>query len=161
MCNPTKWIRLVPLKVMVFVWHACIDRIPSAVALSRRGISLPSIACQIFISGIDEADHFLVGCPFAKDVLAWIFNRCNLPFQQFDSVGELILYAASLGNCPKKRKILLAIFYGYLWYIWRARSDIVFNKTHISTSKLEDIILSTVFSWIKNRGSFENCNWVN
>ncbi|CAI9271616.1 unnamed protein product [Lactuca saligna] len=112
MCNSMKWIRLVSLKVMVFVWCACIDRIPPAVVLSQRDISLLSTCYQFCVSVIDEAGHFFVGCPFAKDVLVWIFNWCNIPFQQFDSVGELILYAASWGNCPKNVRSCLLFFMG-------------------------------------------------
>lgn len=80
MYNPTKWIRLVLLKVMMSVWRACIDRIPSAVMLSRMGISLPSTSCQFCVLEIDEADHFLVWCPFAKYVSVGSLTGATCPF---------------------------------------------------------------------------------
>nr|KAJ0186253.1 hypothetical protein LSAT_V11C900482370 [Lactuca sativa] len=57
--NPTVWLHLVPIKCISFVWRACMGRIPTTVALSKRG------------------------------------------------------------NCPKKRKIFIAICYGLLWCMSR------------------------------------------
>lgn len=68
--NPTVWINLVPLKVSCFVWRACMGRIPSASALSRRGIRIENSSCSFCHLGIDDADHSLVCCPFVDDVLA-------------------------------------------------------------------------------------------
>lgn len=51
--NPTIWFRLTPLKVIDFVWCACMDQIPSALALSRRGIPISSLNCLFCSIGLD------------------------------------------------------------------------------------------------------------
>nr|KAJ0218605.1 hypothetical protein LSAT_V11C300154790 [Lactuca sativa] len=55
-------------------WHTCIDRISSAIALSRRGISVSSNLCHGCLNGIDDTNHFLLCCHFAFDVLQWILT---------------------------------------------------------------------------------------
>nr|KAJ0227864.1 hypothetical protein LSAT_V11C100001760 [Lactuca sativa] len=154
--NPTVWLHLVPIKCISFVWRACMGRIPTAVALSRRGINMSSISCQMCSSGVDIVDHILLDCPIAFDSLSWIFNWCNVSIQRFLSISDFVNFAASWGNCPKKRKIFIAICYGFLWCMWKARNDVWFNKIQVNSSKLADNVISMVFSWLKYRGNFEN-----
>ena len=54
--NPTIWLSLVPIKVNCFVWRASIDRIPSAIALARRGINMNTTTCRLCPNGIEEVD---------------------------------------------------------------------------------------------------------
>nr|KAJ0218526.1 hypothetical protein LSAT_V11C300147870 [Lactuca sativa] len=110
--NPTVWLHLVPIKCISFVWRACMGRIPTAVALSRRGINMSSTSYQMCFSGVDTADHILLNCPIAFDSLRWIFNWCDISIQRFLSISDFVNFAASWGNYPKKRKIFIAIFYG-------------------------------------------------
>lgn len=77
--NPTKWVHLAPIKDNGFIWSACLDQIPSIVALSRQGVSISSSICQFCSTGMDVTNHIPVGCPFAKDGLRWILNWCNIP----------------------------------------------------------------------------------
>ncbi|KAL4560863.1 hypothetical protein LXL04_033019 [Taraxacum kok-saghyz] len=133
--------------------------IPSASALLRRGITVPNGRCHLCDDGEDDTNHFLVDCPTARASLNWILKWCNIQEQQFKTVGEMVKFAAIWGNYSKKRKILLAIIYGYLWCTWKARNDKVFNNLSTSPSKLADNIVTLVFDWMKYRGNFGNCNW--
>ena len=66
--NLTIWVHLAPIKVSGFIWRACLDWIPSAATLSRRGVSISFSNCQFGLTGLDDTYHIFVGCPFAKDV---------------------------------------------------------------------------------------------
>ncbi|KAL4572152.1 hypothetical protein LXL04_018921 [Taraxacum kok-saghyz] len=92
-------------------------------------------------SGVDEANHILVGCPFVREALKWILGWCNIPQQQFDTVGDLVQFASQWGRCPNKMKVILAIVYGFLWWSWKARNNKLFNKLRISSMKLADEII--------------------
>ena len=69
--------------------------------------------------------------------------------QQFSKVGEAIGFAADWGRCPKKRQILLAVIYGYMWNIWKARNDKIFKRLSITTASLIDNTLSLVLGGLK------------
>ena len=159
--NPTVWNHLILLKINCFVWRACMDRIPTTAALSRRGVRTSSLSCSFCINGVDEANHIIADCPFALATLSRIMTWCNVPIQSFSSVTDIVNFAANWGHCPKRKKIMNAIVYGYTWCVWRARNDSVFNKTRTSPGKLADHIITVVFSWLKNRGNFGNCIWAN
>ncbi|CAI9301134.1 unnamed protein product [Lactuca saligna] len=155
--NLTVWLHLVPIKCISFVWRACMRRIPMAVALSKKGINLSSISCKMCFMGMDVADYILLDCPFAFESLGWIFNWCDIHVHRFISTSNFVNFAASWGNYPKKRGIFIAICYGFLWCMWKARNDIWFNIIKVNPSKLADNVISLVFSWFKYRGNFGNC----
>ncbi|KAL4567347.1 hypothetical protein LXL04_022930 [Taraxacum kok-saghyz] len=152
--NPTVWLKLAPIKVIFFVWRACIDRIPSAVALAGRGIAVPNSSCHLCSNGIDDTNHFLVGCSTTREVLDWILNWCGISLQNVQTVTDLVQYAAMWGNCPKRRKILLAIVYGLLWCTWKARNDAIFNKMRSTPTKIVDNVVTLVFGWVKHRDGY-------
>lgn len=124
------------LKVIGFVWSACLDRIPSTLALARKGIHISSLNCYFCSTGVDESNHLLVGCHFANEVLRWIFQWCNIRAQKFVIVSELVLFVADWVRRPKKRHLFLVIIYGFLWYFWKARNDLIFKNMRTSSSKL-------------------------
>ncbi|CAI9276597.1 unnamed protein product [Lactuca saligna] len=157
--NPTVWPKIVPLKVSIFVWRACMDRIPTAMALARRGVNGMSTSCLLCNVGSDETNHILLHCPVARDALMWLLNWCNNQPPAFNGVGELVKFVGCWGSCPKRRKILIALCYGFLWCAWKIRNERRFNDTCSSQSKLADNVVSLVFGWVKYRGNFDSCKW--
>lgn len=157
--NPTIWFHLPPLKVICFLWRASIDRIPSTSALALRGVNVANSSCHLCSIGSDDCGHFFVVCSFASEVLRWIFNWCNISCPNFNSVSDLIAFAAKWGRCPKEKKIFLSIIYGYLWCIWKATNRKAFNDIWAVVTNVEGDIMSFVFCWLKFRGKFANCNW--
>nr|GFA25381.1 hypothetical protein [Tanacetum cinerariifolium] len=55
----TRWVKHVPIKVNVFAWRARLDRLPTRLNLSKRGILTKSIACPIC-----DSAHEDLGGPF-------------------------------------------------------------------------------------------------
>ena len=155
--NPTVWCPLVPVKCTSFVWRACMGRIPTTVELAKRGLNIPSQACLSCDSGLDETNHILLDCHVAADALDWILKWCDVPSQKFNTVSEFVNFAANWGNCPKKKKIFIAICYGFLWSVWKARNDKRFNNIRCGASQLVDNVFNLVFGWLKYRGNFGNC----
>ena len=157
--NPTVWTHLVPSKAACFVWRACQDRIPTKAALARRGMQFLNLDCHLCGSGLEDSNHVIVNCLYLKETLDWLWRWCNVPAPTLNTVSDLISFAANWGRCPKKRKVFIAIIYGYFWCVWKARNNRTFNKVRITPMMLADNILIEVFGWVKYRGNFKNCNW--
>ncbi|GJV49434.1 RNA-directed DNA polymerase, eukaryota [Tanacetum coccineum] len=68
----TRWVRYVPIKVNVFAWRARLDRLPTRLNLSKRGILTNSIACPICDSAQEDVHHLFFGCTMAKDLSSLI-----------------------------------------------------------------------------------------
>lgn len=155
--NPTIWISIVPFKIICFVWMDCLNQIPTALALTHKEVKMFNTSCFLCNARTDKADHILVNCSFLRNALDWIFSWCGVLMQSFKYVCEFINFAANWGHCPKRRKIFLAIFYGFLWCTWNLRNDSVFNKICCYSLKLVNNIVTLVFSFMVHRGKFGNC----
>nr|GFA48528.1 RNA-directed DNA polymerase, eukaryota [Tanacetum cinerariifolium] len=46
---PTRWLRVIPIKVNVHAWKVCLDKLPNRANLSLRRMDIPSIACPICV----------------------------------------------------------------------------------------------------------------
>ncbi|GJX58944.1 RNA-directed DNA polymerase, eukaryota [Tanacetum coccineum] len=44
---PTRWLRVVPIKVNFHAWRICLDKLPTRANISLRGMDIPSIACPL------------------------------------------------------------------------------------------------------------------
>ncbi|KAI3751226.1 hypothetical protein L2E82_22274 [Cichorium intybus] len=53
------WCNEVPIKVNCFVWRASQNKIPSLVALRKRGVETDSTCCGACINGMECTDHIL------------------------------------------------------------------------------------------------------
>ncbi|KAL4577918.1 hypothetical protein LXL04_014033 [Taraxacum kok-saghyz] len=83
------WLAEIPKKVLCFSWRAKMERIPSAVALNRRGIgAISNIICTHCNQALECADHLLVKCSFARTVMVWILRWCGISGTNFESVTE-------------------------------------------------------------------------
>nr|KAJ0194475.1 hypothetical protein LSAT_V11C800390950 [Lactuca sativa] len=100
MVNPTVWFHIPPVKVICFVWRACIDRIPTMMALSKRGVRVETNSCHLCSSGVDDTDHLFMGCSFAGDIWNWLCHWCARNEKVFRS---------TCANAPKVVDNILAL----------------------------------------------------
>nr|GEV14203.1 RNA-directed DNA polymerase, eukaryota, reverse transcriptase zinc-binding domain protein [Tanacetum cinerariifolium] len=79
---PTRWLRVVPIKVNVHAWRVCLDKLPTRANLSLRGMDIPSIACPLCNSAMESSSHIFFACPLArqKSIALWEFSAkaCSL-----------------------------------------------------------------------------------
>nr|GEV28411.1 RNA-directed DNA polymerase, eukaryota [Tanacetum cinerariifolium] len=60
----TRWVKVVPIKINVFAWRVRLDKLPTRLNLSLRGVEIPSIMCSLCNSSVESASHlfFYVSC---------------------------------------------------------------------------------------------------
>nr|KAJ0216412.1 hypothetical protein LSAT_V11C300109150 [Lactuca sativa] len=142
----THWIKVVPIKVLCFVWRAAQSRIPPTISLETRGIK-------------ESAEHVLIECPFASRIRNNFMTWCGVRLDQnlIRNIGDLLHAIDAWGGCPKKRKQLAMICYGMLWNLWRFRNKRLFQQ-EISLLQATECIKTTIFYWLKHRGKNVICN---
>nr|GEX65261.1 RNA-directed DNA polymerase, eukaryota [Tanacetum cinerariifolium] len=67
--DPTRWIKIIPIKINIFAWKVRLDRLPTRINLSLRGIDLPSIICPICCCTGETCSHLLFTCNVARQIL--------------------------------------------------------------------------------------------
>ncbi|GKB84844.1 RNA-directed DNA polymerase, eukaryota [Tanacetum coccineum] len=85
---PTRWIKSIPIKVNVFAWKLYLDRLPTRSNLSRRNVSLPSLACPLCDHVLEDSSHLFFGCSVAKDIQKLICRWWNLDVHPYESYED-------------------------------------------------------------------------
>nr|GEV76493.1 RNA-directed DNA polymerase, eukaryota [Tanacetum cinerariifolium] len=63
---PTRWIKSIPIKINIFAWKLCLDRLPTRVNLAKRNVVVASLLCPLCDSGMEDAAHFFLDVIWRK-----------------------------------------------------------------------------------------------
>ncbi|PWA84019.1 reverse transcriptase domain, Reverse transcriptase zinc-binding domain protein [Artemisia annua] len=86
--SPTRWVKLVPIKVNILAWRIALNKIPSRFNMSLRGLDVPSIVCPVFQVGIETTNHFFFSCSVASAIVTRILVWWELPANGFSTYQE-------------------------------------------------------------------------
>ena len=113
----TRWVRFVPIKVNVFAWRARLDRLPTRLNLSKRGILTNSITCPICDSSNEDVHHLFFGCSMAQELSSLICRWWNLPWTTMGSFSDWDVWFLSTRLSSKLKSLLEAVFLIMWWLI--------------------------------------------
>nr|GEX58881.1 RNA-directed DNA polymerase, eukaryota [Tanacetum cinerariifolium] len=85
---PTKWLRVVPIKINVHALRVCLDRLPTRANLSLRGMDIQSIVCPLCNSAVESSSHIFFACPLARQVWRNFLIWWELEDVAFNSYNE-------------------------------------------------------------------------
>ena len=123
----TRWIRFVPIKVNVFAWRARLDRLPTRLNLSKRGIQINSITCPICDLANEDVSHVLFGCSMSRDLTSMIFRWWDIPWSSMGSFSDWDEWFLSIRLPSKLKSLLEAVFLTTWWFIWSFRNRLLFD----------------------------------
>ncbi|GJS85893.1 nucleotide-binding alpha-beta plait domain-containing protein [Tanacetum coccineum] len=63
----TRWSKLVPIKINVFMWRMILDKLPTRLNLMLRGLDVQSNLCVICGTHIESIDHVMLHCQVALE----------------------------------------------------------------------------------------------
>ena len=116
------WALKLPRKILIFLWRACENSLPTMENLFRRGVS-PHAYCSRCCDDIETISHALWGCQSVVE--AWDQH----PFvsvwpkiyklKVFDAVELMLSYDGGS---------LTRLFCLFLWTLWYARNSVVFHQ---------------------------------
>nr|GEV18797.1 zinc knuckle CX2CX4HX4C [Tanacetum cinerariifolium] len=93
---PTRWLRVVPIKVNVHAWRVCLDKLPTRANLSLRGINISSIACPICNSAVESSSHIFFACPLARQIWRKFLIWWELEDVAFNSYNEWLNWIVNI-----------------------------------------------------------------
>ncbi|GJW47023.1 RNA-directed DNA polymerase, eukaryota [Tanacetum coccineum] len=125
--SPTRWVKAVPIKINILAWKVCLDRLPTRLNLSLRGIDIPSISCPICSSAGETCAHLLFSCSMAKALYSKVARWCEMEIPFFDSYEDWLNWFVSLRFSKAFKDMLEGIFFVMWWEIWKFRNQILFG----------------------------------
>ncbi|GJZ33613.1 RNA-directed DNA polymerase, eukaryota [Tanacetum coccineum] len=106
----TRWCKIIPRKVNIFMWQMLLDGLPNRLNLSSRDLHIDSIMCPVCNVSVESSAHTFFSCDTASVV--WhrvrVWSGSMLP--SFSSCGEWDLWFQSWNASKEKKDRAYAIF---------------------------------------------------
>ncbi|GKA84433.1 RNA-directed DNA polymerase, eukaryota, reverse transcriptase zinc-binding domain protein [Tanacetum coccineum] len=62
----TRWVKVMPIKINVFACRVRLDKLPSRLNLSLKGIDISTIVCSLCHASVESGSHIFFFCPMAR-----------------------------------------------------------------------------------------------
>ena len=148
----TRWFKVLPRKVNIFIWRLFLDRLPHRLNLSSRGLDIESITCLVCNGFVESNSHVFFSCASASSIQRLVPGWCDLKLPLFSSCNDWdsCFLACHVSKDEKDRAYV--IFASTCWTIWRFRNNIAFNSHVMRKFDIFDNIRLFSFLWYKFRG---------
>ncbi|GKD50188.1 RNA-directed DNA polymerase, eukaryota [Tanacetum coccineum] len=105
----TRWNKGLPRKVNFFIWRLHLDRLPTRLNLSKRGLEIDSILCPISKANVESNNHIFFHCEVASSVWDLIHLWCNISCPLTSSSHDWIVWIDNWPGCLQKDRLYVVI----------------------------------------------------
>ncbi|GJZ09423.1 RNA-directed DNA polymerase, eukaryota [Tanacetum coccineum] len=88
---PTRWVKVIPIKVNVFAQIVCMNKLPTRLNLSLRGLEITSIVCPLCHLAVDSTSHLLFSCSLARQLRSKVLRWWELDDQETSSYDKWLI----------------------------------------------------------------------
>ncbi|GJY29812.1 RNA-directed DNA polymerase, eukaryota [Tanacetum coccineum] len=82
---PTRWVKVITIKVNVFAWRLRLDSLPSRLNLSLRGVNINSVICPLCSVAVESTSYLFFSCSLAFHVRRKVMHWWYLDDPEIDS----------------------------------------------------------------------------
>ncbi|WJX12391.1 hypothetical protein P8452_02899 [Trifolium repens] len=145
------WKSAAPSKVRAFAWQILLGRAPTKINLfKRRMIEANQTNCVVCGLGPETETHLFLHCSGAAkiwcDILRWLGFCLVIPPNLVTAVAMW-----TCTNDKKDRAGICLIWCAYVWVLWKARNENVFNNTIINLDVVVEQIKVLSWQWFIGR----------
>ncbi|GJY64946.1 RNA-directed DNA polymerase, eukaryota, reverse transcriptase zinc-binding domain protein [Tanacetum coccineum] len=148
----TRWCKVIPRKVNIFMWRLFLDRLPHRLNLSLRGLDIDSIMCPLCNNHVESNAHVFFSCDIARDVWSLVRGWCDSKFPSLSSCDDWDVWYPSWKASKDLKTQAYVIFASSCWVLWRFRNNVTFHSQVMRKCDIFDNIRLFSFSWLKSRG---------
>ncbi|GJR99845.1 RNA-directed DNA polymerase, eukaryota, reverse transcriptase zinc-binding domain protein [Tanacetum coccineum] len=157
--SPTRWAKVVPIKINIFAWKVCLDKLPTRLNLSLRGIDIPSIVCPNCSLAGESCSHLFFSCSMTRLLWRKVARWWDFDIPEFSSYEEWITWFKSIRIPKVVKDVLEGAFYVMWWVILKFRNQVLFGNSLPRLDLLFDEIVLLSFTWCFNRCK-NNIDWI-
>ncbi|GJS49476.1 RNA-directed DNA polymerase, eukaryota [Tanacetum coccineum] len=85
---PTRWVKSILIKINIFAWRVSLDKLPTRLNLSLRGLDTPSIICPLCSIAVESTSHLLFSSQLARRLMIRVVHWWELEYQEFHSYED-------------------------------------------------------------------------
>ena len=155
----TRWNKLVPKKVNVFVWRVLLGRLPVRVELDKRGLDMDSLLCPHCDNGVESIDHAFVFCNMASSVWSKVFNWWKLDVVNAFTAKDILTHVGGPHFSSQNKLTWQATVWITGYMLWHFRNERVFKAKVHSANKIFQEIQLKCYEWISRRAKSGTVLW--
>ncbi|GJQ88945.1 RNA-directed DNA polymerase, eukaryota, partial [Tanacetum coccineum] len=148
---PTRWVKSIPIKINIFAWRVSLDKLPTRLNLSLRGLDIPSIICPLCSIVVESTSHLLFSCQLARQLMIKVVHWWELEYQDFHSYEDWLLWFKNLRVSKRLKDVFEGVCYISWWVIWKFRNQVLFGINFPRLDLLFDDIVRLSFHWCSSR----------
>ena len=150
-CYRKLWKGLVPPRIEIFTWIACLEKLNTRNKLSKLNIIPPhEDVCILCKASTESGPHLLLHCQFSWILWSWWCNIWSISWVCPSSIQLALEQWFLPSKSEISRKLWLAGFMVIVWSIWKERNARIFTNKSCSINEIKDLILLRLSWWIKN-----------
>ncbi|GJX60749.1 RNA-directed DNA polymerase, eukaryota, reverse transcriptase zinc-binding domain protein [Tanacetum coccineum] len=156
---PTRWVSEVPIEINITAWKVSLDKLPTRLNLSLRGIEIPTITCPICSCAGESCSHLFFSCSMARNITTKLARWWEFDCPDLFSYDDWLEWFHTLRLLKGFKDILEGVFYVMWWVIWKYRNQTLFDSFQPRMDMLFDEIVLLSFTWCSNRCK-NNFDWI-
>ncbi|XP_057786089.1 uncharacterized protein LOC131003580 [Salvia miltiorrhiza] len=123
------WDAPTPHKAKVIAWRCLRNRLATCDNLLRRNIQIDIEErwCNACVSCEETAEHLFLHCPKAEAVWNQIQQWLNIKTARPRGILQHFISFISEGKGKKSRRLLLALWVGTIWWLWKTETKADFR----------------------------------
>jgi hypothetical protein len=155
------WKSPAPSKVVVFSWQLILDRIPTRLNLSLRGVQIPSggLGCVFCDAQLESSVHLFLSCPSILPVWYQVSRWFGWEFVSPLGLAQQFLSFTGLGRGKRVRIGLLLVWHAVIWTIWTSRNDLIFSGGALSEEPVVDRAKLLAWKWFLAKCPASPCSF--
>ncbi|XP_071708202.1 uncharacterized protein [Rutidosis leptorrhynchoides] len=147
--HSTRWINTLPRKVNIFMWRVELNKLPSRLNLSKKGLEIMHIDCPSCGFSVESTEHVLFECPIASQVWSRVQLWTNVDMPHFCSWNQGLAWLNNWNFTARVKDHMFIIMAAYMWIMWRYRNNVIFGENKMKKADLFDSICNFSFNWIR------------
>ena len=156
----TRWNKLVPKKVNIFVWRPLRGKLPVRVELDRRGVDLDSVLCPCCNNIVETCAHSLITCDLARSVWDKTFNWWKVGVVNAFSMDEFFSSNGNVNVPILLARVWQAVIWTTRYFISKEINTRVFGNKISSTNKIfQDIQLKSYELISQRSNKYKAIDW--
>ncbi|XP_057452783.1 uncharacterized protein LOC130744629 [Lotus japonicus] len=141
--------KIVPPKVVLFLWQAAENKIAVLDNLHRRGVAVDAeAACAICGQASESVAHLLLHCDFMWGLWSRVLCREGVAWCVPATVLGLLQEWETLRS-ESDVGLWKVVPYALTWSTWLARNGLIFKGEEVAVEAVWDIHLTRIFWWLK------------
>lgn len=144
--------KIIPPKVIQFLWQAMRDKVAVMASLRRRGVEVDGEGVCV-LCGMEEetVQHLFLHCAFTVVLWNRVIAREGNSWCVPGTLIELLQQWESL-RLVTDSELWPLVPYAVLWSVWMARNDVIFRAKQTRVAEVWDDHVTRIYCWIRASG---------